>query len=160
MARFRTTLITDAPADGVLERLGDFATIADWDPAVTSARRLSGEPGQVGTRYAVDFSFGPRNLPLEYEVVQRAEPEGGQAGHVVLIAKSGSFMLHDTITVQGTPTGTEVTYDAVLTLHGPSRVMDWPLDRIFQIIGRRSEAGLHAELASVAQAQAGSAEWT
>ena len=160
MARFRTTLITDAPADGVLERLGDFATIADWDPGVTSARRLSGEPGQVGTRYAVDFSFGPRNLPLEYEVVQRAEPEGGQAGHVVLIAKSGSFTLHDTITVQGTPTGTEVTYDAVLALHGPSRVMDWPLDRIFQIIGRRSEAGLHAELASVAQAQAGSAEWT
>ena len=160
MARFRTTLITDAPADGVLERLGDFATIADWDPGVTSARRLSGEPGQVGTRYAVDFAFGPRNLPLEYEVVERAEPEGEQAGHVVLIAKSGSFTLHDTITVQGTPTGTEVTYDAVLALHGPSRVMDWPLDRIFQIIGRRSEAGLHAELASVAQAQAGSAEWT
>lgn len=160
MARFRTTLITDAPADSVLDRLGDFATIADWDPGVTSARLLSGEPGQVGTRYAVDFSFGPRNLPLEYEVVERVEPAGEQAGHVVLIAKSGSFTLHDTITAHGTPTGTEVTYDALLTLRGPARLMDWPLNRIFQIIGRRSEAGLRAELVSVAHAQAGSAEWT
>jgi hypothetical protein len=160
MARFRTTLITDAPATSVLDRLGDFATIADWDPGVTNARRLSGEPGQEGTRYAVDFSFGPRHIPLEYEIVARAEPEGGQAGHVVLVAKSGSFSLHDTITVQGTPTGTEVTYDALLTLHGPRRLMDWPLDRMFQIIGRRSEAGLRAELVSVAQAQAGSVEWT
>ncbi len=160
MARFRTTMITDAPADSVLDHLGDFATLADWDAGVTSARRLSGEPGQVGTRYAVDFSFGPRSIPLEYEVIERAEPEGEQAGHVVLRATSGSFTLLDTITVHGTSTGTEVTYDALLTLHGPRRLMDWPLDRIFQIIGRRSEAGLRAELASVAHAQAGSAEWT
>ena len=160
MARFRTTMITDAPADSVLDHLGDFATLADWDAGVTSARRLSGEPGQVGTRYAVDFSFGPRNIPMEYEVIERAEPEGEQAGHVVLRATSGSFTLLDTITVHGTSTGTEVTYDALLTLHGPRRLMDWPLDRIFQIIGRRSEAGLRAELASVAHAQAGSAEWT
>lgn len=153
-------MITDAPADSVLDHLGDFATLADWDAGVTSARRLSGEPGQVGTRYAVDFSFGPRNIPLEYEVIERAEPEGEQAGHVVLRATSGSFTLLDTITVHGTSTGTEVTYDALLTLHGPRRLMDWPLDRIFQIIGRRSEAGLRAELASVAHAQAGSAEWT
>jgi hypothetical protein len=160
MARFRTTLITDAPAASVLDRLADFATITDWDPGVTDARRLAGEPGQVGTRYAVDFTFGPRSLPLEYEIVERVEPEGEQVGRVVLICTSGWFTLHDTITVQGTPTGTEVTYDALLTLRGPGRLMDWPLDRMFQIVGRRSEAGLRAELASVAQAQAGSAEWT
>jgi hypothetical protein len=45
-----------------------------------------------------------------------------------------------------------VRYDAVLTLMGVGRVMDWPLHLSFQVIGRRAEQGLRAWLAGLAVA--------
>ena len=146
MAHFHTTLTTSAPALAAFERLADFASAADWDPGVPEARLITGEPGQVGARYHVVAQFGPRRIPLVYEIVEREDPRDGTAGRVVLVADGGTFTSHDTITVRpGAPTS-EVSYDAQLTLTGPLRVLDLPLRLAFQVIGRRAEAGLRAEL--------------
>ena len=153
MARCRTTQITHAPARRVLDHFADFASVADWDPGVSQAHHLSGEPGQVGARYHVTFALGPRRIPLEYVVMERVDPQESQPGHVVLVAEAGSFTSHDTITVSPTPTGTEVEYDAILTLHGLGRFMDWPMDRAFLVIGRRAEQGLRQALADLADAE-------
>jgi Polyketide cyclase / dehydrase and lipid transport len=152
MARYTTTLMTDAPAQVVLDHLADFASVADWDPGVTAAALISGEPGRVGARYSVTVSFGPRRIPLEYAVVERVDPVGAGPGHVVLVAESGLFTSHDTITVTPTSSGSQVQYDAILTLHGLGRVLDWPLQQSFQVIGRRAEQGLRAELDGLAGA--------
>jgi hypothetical protein len=66
-------------------------------------------------------------------------------------AETGSFTAHDTITVTPEGSGSQVRYDAVLTLTGIGRVMDWPLHLSFQLIGRRAEQGLAAELAELAE---------
>jgi hypothetical protein len=153
MARYSTTLVTDAPAVPVLDRLADFATVADWDPGVSDAALIVGEPGRIGSRYLVTATFGPRRIPLEYEIIERVDPIDGKAGRVVLVAQTGSFTSHDTITVTPTPTGSLVQYDAILTLHGPGRVLDWPLHASFQLIGRRAEQGLRAELDHLAAAK-------
>jgi hypothetical protein len=158
MAQFSTTLITGAPAQLVLDFLADFSTVAEWDPGVSAAHLISGEPGQVGAQYGVTASFGPRRIPLEYAVMERVDPHEGDGGHVVLVAESGLFTSHDTITVTPTPVGSRVQYDAVLTLNGVGRVMDWPLHQSFQVIGRRAEQGLRAALAGLAAAHGTSPE--
>jgi len=149
MARFVTRISTQAPAGRALDHLADFETVAQWDPGIASARWLSGDPGRVGARYEVVAAFGPRHLPLEYEVIERRDPEGEEAGRVVLVASTGTFTSHDTITVTPLSTGSVVEYDAHLTLHGLGRVLDWPMNRVFQVIGSRAERGLHAALAGL-----------
>ena len=68
---------------------------------------------------------------------------------MVLVAEAGSFTSHDTITVTPRGSGSQVQYEAILTLHGLGRVLDWPLQLSFQVIGRRAEQGLRAELAGL-----------
>ena len=152
MAHYRTTLSSTAPVTAAFEHLADFASVADWDPGIPEARLISGAPGQVGARYAVVSQFGPRRIPLEYQIVTRDELHEDQSGRVVLVADGGSFTAHDTITVRPGPRGAEVTYDAVLTLRGLGRIMDIPLHLAFQVIGRRAETGLRAELARLGAA--------
>ncbi|HYO85340.1 MAG TPA: SRPBCC family protein [Dermatophilaceae bacterium] len=152
MAHFRTTLSSTAPVTVAFDHLADFASVADWDPGISEAHLTSGAPGQVGARYAVASQFGPRRIPLEYQIVTREDPHEDQPGRVVLVADGGSFTSHDTITVRPGPLGAEVTYDAVLTLRGLGRIMDIPLHLAFQVIGRRAETGLRQELARLGAA--------
>lgn len=152
VAHYRTTLHSTAAVTVIFDRLADFASVADRDPGVSEARLISGDPGQVGARYAVVARFGPRRIPLEYEVVTREDPRDDQPGRVVLVADAGSFTSHDTITVAAAGPTSEVTYDAELTLRGVGRILDIPLHLAFQVIGRRAEAGLREELAHLATA--------
>lgn len=152
MAHFRTTLSSTASAQAALDHLADFASITSWDPSITEARLVGGDPGAVGARYALVVQFGPRRLTLEYEIVDRQEPEGDRPGRVTLVAEAGSFTSRDTITVQPGALGAQVDYDAQLTLHGPGRILDLPLHLAFQVIGRRAEAGLRQELARLGAA--------
>lgn len=78
--------------------------------------------------------------------------------HCASVAESGSLTSHDSITVRETLTGTEVSHDAPLTRHGAGRLLDWPLNRTFPIIGRRAGVGLRAELASLPATRAGGPE--
>ena len=84
--------------------------------------------------------------------MERVDPVDGEPGRVVLVAESGSFTSHDTITVTPTAGGSQVQYDAILSLQGLGRVLDWPLHLVFQVIGRRAEQGLRDELAGLAAA--------
>jgi hypothetical protein len=153
MARYSTTLQTGVPAQQALDQLADFTTVADWDPGISESTLIAGEPGRVGARYRVVASLGPRRIPLEYEILERIDAVDCAPGHVVLFAETGSFSAHDTITVTPEGTGSLVRYEAVLTLTGVGRVMDWPLHLTFQVIGRRAEQGLRAWLAGLTVAQ-------
>jgi hypothetical protein len=158
MARYSTTLFTTSPAHVVLDRLADFASVAQWDPGITDAALLAGEPGEVGARYHVAATFGPRHIPLVYVITERVEVGPVSPGRVVLEADGGSFTSHDTITVNPVEGGCRVQYEAILTLKGVGRVLDWPLGVTFQVIGRRAEQGLRAELARLALAPDGKPE--
>lgn len=159
MAHYRTgALTTSASAQETLDRLADFASVAEWDPGIATARLLTGPAGQVGATYEVVAAFGPWRTPLEYAVVERVEPAAGQPGRVVLVADDGSLVSHDTITVTPVGTGCEVSYDARLSLTGPARILDLPLNLMFQVIGRRAEAGLRSELERLASHRRPAAE--
>lgn len=138
MARYRTTVQSPASAEAVFAYLADFATVAQWDPGVRSARLVSGAPGTTGARYLVEVGFLFRTIPLEYEVVD-SSPEHGR---VVLEAQNADFRSYDVITVVPTAEGCAVTYDADLALKGYRRPFD-PLLRVaFAVIGERARRGL------------------
>ena len=142
MARYRTTVESPAPAHEVFAYLADFQTVAEWDPGVRSARRLHGEPGEVGTRYFVVAGFLGRGIPLEYEILDSVAPTGRSAGRVVLEAHTSDFRSYDVITVVPTPSGCRVTYDADLALKGVRRPFDPLLRLMFKVVGDRARNGL------------------
>ena len=74
MANYRTTVTSPASAETAYRYLADFASIIDWDPSVSEAALVSGEPGELGARYRVVVSIPLRTIPLEYEIVEASPP--------------------------------------------------------------------------------------
>ncbi len=141
MARFATTVESPLPAADAFDLLAHFDSVADWDPGVVRAERLDAGELRVGSAFLVTAAFGPRRIPLTY-VVRDLQP----GRRVVLDAVTGDFTSHDVISVEPQGTGSRVTYDAELTLHGWRRPADPFLQIAFQVIGRRADAGLRAAL--------------
>lgn len=141
MARFVTTVESGATPSDAFNLIADFGNIMSWDPGIGSVERLDSGPIKVGSRFRVESVFGPRRIPLEYEVLDWTAPQ-----RAVLQASTRDFTSYDVISVAKTSNGSAVTYDADLRLHGFRRVMDLPLLAAFQVIGRRAEAGMRREL--------------
>ena len=58
MASYLTEQSSPAPAEVVFDDLADFVSIADWDPSVVAARRLTPEPIGLGSRFHVEVKAG------------------------------------------------------------------------------------------------------
>jgi len=142
MAHYRTTVASTASSDQAFDLIGNFARIAEWDPGVSESKRLDSGPLGVGSTFEVITVMGPRKLPLTYEVLEFTAGE-----RIVLQAQTSDFVSYDVITVEATPEGSELTYDADLAMKGYRRIFDLGLTALFQVIGRRAEAGMRRELA-------------
>lgn len=141
MARFATTVNSALSPEQAFDLLANFESVADWDPGVSHAERLDeGELG-LGSSFAVMVVFGPRKIRLTY-VVREWVP----GTRVALEAVSGEFTSYDVISVEPDDTGSTVTYDATLSLHGWRRPFDLGLQAAFAMIGRRAEDGLRRAL--------------
>jgi hypothetical protein len=141
MARFATTVKSTLTPEQAFHLLANFESVADWDPGVSHAERLDeGELG-LGSSFAVMVVFGPRKVRLTY-VVREWVP----GTRVALEAISGEFTSYDVISAASDEHGSEVTYDATLSLHGWRRPFDLGLQAAFEVIGRRAEGGLRRAL--------------
>ena len=142
MARYLTSIESKATADDAFDLIADFSRITAWDPGVVSGKRLDDGPIAVGSRFEVLSAVGPRRIPLTYEVLEWDRPH-----RAVLQARTRDFTSYDVITVADLAgSGSEVTYEANLSLHGVRRLAD-PLLRVaLQIIGRRAEGGIRRAL--------------
>ena len=143
MTHYAATVTSPGTPEEVFQYLADFSSTAEWDPGVSEAWRLTGEPLRVGARFHVVAGFLGRRVALEYRTVEIDPPR-----RVVLRAETGTVVSEDTITVRGLPgSGTEVTYDARLRLRGVLRIADPVLGLLFRRVGDRAKAGLAATLA-------------
>jgi carbon monoxide dehydrogenase subunit G len=143
MTRYAATVRTDWEPEQAFRYLADFATVADWDPGVESAERLSDDPLAEGARVRVQASFLGRPVPLVYETTEIDSPR-----KVVLRAESGTVVSLDTMSFDPAPGGgTAVTYDAELTLKGPLRLFDPLMALAFRRVGDRAKEGLERRLA-------------
>jgi hypothetical protein len=118
-----------------------FENVAGWDPGVVQADRIgSGELG-IGSRFRVVVSSPGRKRALEYRITEFEPPN-----RVLLVAETSTLRSVDEITVEPTPAGATVTYDANLELLGPLRIFNPALGVAFTRIGDRAAAGLRREL--------------
>lgn len=142
MARYRTSVTSQASAEDVFDYLADFANAALWDPGVTAGELIAGTPGRTGAVYELRVSFLGRSIPMRYTVLESVPPADGFAGRVVLESITADVRSYDVITVAPTPDGCTVTYDADLALRGLRRPFDPLLRAAFAVIGNRARDGL------------------
>jgi hypothetical protein len=145
MARYVASVDTRWEREAAFDYLADFASIADWDPAVPRARALGDEPLAVGARFEVDFSLLGRAQTLVYETVEIERPR-----RVVLRAETAAAVSVDEMSFDLKPGGgTIVTYDADVGLKGPLRFLDLPFRLVLRRLGDSARDGLRRRLAEV-----------
>ena len=143
MARYVDAIDLPVPVEEAFDYLADFSRIAEWDPSVLEAERLT--PGEVGlgSTFRVIVSFLGGRVPLEYRITEYERPS-----RLVLSGGDAALRSTDEITFVARPGGTRVTYEARLELTGIRRLADPLLDVLFQRIGRLAVRGLRERLAA------------
>lgn len=97
------------PPEAVWRFLADFTTTEEWDPPTVSAERTSGDGG-LGTTYHNVAKYRGRRTEVDYVVTEYVE------NHCLQLRGSATGLdLVDTFTVQATPGGCCVTYQASFT---------------------------------------------
>lgn len=147
MATYTTTQTTSWDRETTFDYLAEFSSVSDWDPGIPRAERVAGEPRSPGARYLVDFDAPGRTITFEYETVEVEAPE-----RVVLRAETSVLTSIDTMTFVDMGSGTEVTYNAEITLKGPLRLIDPLLSLAFRRTGDKAAAGLAERLSRPAPA--------
>ena len=137
MARYQATVASRRPAADTFGYLATFSNAAEWDPGVISAEQLDPGPVRPGTRFRLIVPFLRRRLALTYEVVTLVPGR-----EVVLAATSPLLRAIDRITVAADGDGALVSYEAIVSLRGPLRLLDGLLRPGFRGVGERAAAGL------------------
>jgi carbon monoxide dehydrogenase subunit G len=141
MARYTTTASTRWDRRRAFDYLADFANVADWDPSIPRARCVSGEALEKGARFEVEVEALGRTSSFPYETIEIDAPN-----RVVLRAETGSMVSIDTLTFVDTGAGSEVTYDADITLKGPLKLIDPLFSMFFKRMGDKARDGLRRRL--------------
>jgi hypothetical protein len=141
MARFMTTVESTLPQEAAFDYMADFSNTRLWDPSVSRADRLGDGPIGTGSAFGVVTRFAGRDLELQYEIVEYDPPR-----RVVLEARRPGLASRDTITVDPTADGSVVRYDAQVLLSGARRLLDPLVQRVFDRVGAKAEAGMRSAL--------------
>ncbi|MBC7631720.1 SRPBCC family protein [Aeromicrobium sp.] len=118
MKKIERTFTVAKPAAQVWEYLSDFRSTNDWDPGTVKTTLESGD-GAVGSVYRNISKFAGKEVEIIYTVT-KVEP-GRQ---ITLVGETGALTSTDTITVEGTTVGSEVTYEAQFVFHGVAKLAE------------------------------------
>lgn len=130
--------------------VADFTSVAEWDPQVVSAQRMTdGEIG-IGTKFALRFRIGPKIVPLVYEIRKFVAPS-----ELVLVGSGAGFRGTDRIVFESAGTGTRVSYTADLEFAGSDSLLKPLMTRLMKPIGKNAVAGLQKCLNRSHKAQRG-----
>lgn len=151
MPRYLDAIDLPVPIEQAFDYLADFSRVAEWDPGVSAARRLTRGSIGLGSRFRVDVAFLGRRIPLEYRISEFERPS-----RLVLTGGDASIRSVDEITFVSRQGGTRVTYDARVELAGLHRVVEPILALFFQRIGRVAMRGLRERVATAGVARRGS----
>jgi carbon monoxide dehydrogenase subunit G len=141
MARYIDAIDLPLPIEAALDYLADFSRVAEWDPGVDDARRITPGKIRLGSRFEVGVSLLGRRIPLEYRITEFDRPS-----HLVLSGGDASVRSVDEITFVARPGGTRVSYEARVDLVGIRRIAEPILNLLFQRIGRVAMRGLRERI--------------
>jgi carbon monoxide dehydrogenase subunit G len=124
----RTFTVTPSPAV-VVDYLKDFSHAEEWDPGTESCIRLDDGPVRVGSRWRNESKIAGMSTELTYELTELT------ADRIVLVGKNDTATSTDTITVVPHEGGSEVTYEAVIEMHGAAKLTVPLVKVVFEKIG-------------------------
>jgi hypothetical protein len=146
MARYVTKVRSPLAPSEAFDFVADLRNLAVWDPGVRAVQQVAGDGPGADAAYDVTLNNpGPattlRYLTLEFEAPTTTR----------VVASNRLLTSDDRITVEADPdgSGSIVTYDADLRLHGLLRLGDPVLGLVFRRIGDRAAAGLRTSLDGV-----------
>lgn len=137
MARYVVHVRTPRSPEEAFAYMADLRNFAAWDPGVVAASQSEGDGPGLDAVFSVTVKAFPRPLQLHYRTTVY-EPNS----RIVADARSDRLRSLDTITVRPNPSGSTVTYDASLGLHGILGVANPILGLAFNRIGDRAAEGL------------------
>ena len=148
---FTHTMDVPVPPAAVHAYVADFSNLPRWDPTIKRVERLTPGPLGAGTRYLVVLSFLGSESSMDYVVKEFQPPE-----RAVLTGVAASAVATDTITVEPTPTGARLPWQAEITLGWPARILDPLLKLLFARDVAKAMTNLERELSALAtRAEAG-----
>ncbi len=137
MTVLHETVEVKRPIEEVFAYISDFATTAEWDPNVLSARKVTSGSLAEGTEFEVVCALPVGSVTLLYTV------EKLQANtHIKLRGRCAFFEVQDIITLSGTATGTVVNYRAEFQFKRLVATVAALSSKGLQKMGRESVAGL------------------
>jgi hypothetical protein len=141
MALYNTSINSSLSPSDAFAYMAAFENVAQWDPGVVEAQRLTDGPVHLGTEFRVLTQTGKRRIPLTYRVT-----EFDEGSLLVLSASTSTLRSVDEIRVTAQASGSTVTYKANLSLQGILRVANPFLNSTLQKIGDRARDGLQRVL--------------
>jgi hypothetical protein len=133
MARYKTVIHSTMSKADAFAYMADMSNFDDWDPGIESSTQVVGSGPGLGAEYDVKLTA----MTLRYKTTEYSAPDS-----LKLVARSTFINSFDTIEVTGTPSGCDVSYDAIVELNGPLRLTDPVFGLIFKRIGDRAAVGM------------------
>lgn len=128
----RSFTVRPAPAT-VIDYLKDFANAEEWDPGTESCTRIGDGPVAVGARWHNVSKIAGVTTELEYELTELTD------SRVVLVGRNDSATSTDSITVQPSGEGSEITYHADLDMHGLANLAAPAMKLLFEKLADDTE---------------------
>ena len=142
MPRYTGTVESVHSPEDVWSYLADLRSVAEWDPSVKRIELVSGQPGTVWARYALEVGFLGRTSELPYRVAEIEPPH-----RVVFTAETDAVTVRDEALIEPADGGgSRVTWDADLRPKGALRLFELPLRLAFARLGRAARQGLAKQL--------------
>ncbi|GIU92134.1 MAG: polyketide cyclase [Acidimicrobiia bacterium] len=139
--RLQETRWVNAPLEEAFEFTADFSNIADWDPGVTSSKKVTEGPVGLGTEFDLEVRFGLRTIPMRY-VITEYQPNS----RVVLVGRGELLQAVDEIVFSREDNMTRIDYTADLTFPNSLRFLSPLISLAAAKVGRRALDGLAAAL--------------
>lgn len=142
MIRLKEIRTIERPLDEVFAYVSDFSNTEEWDPGVTSGRRLDDGPVSLGSKFDIVATFAGREVPLVYEVTALEPPR-----KIVLEAGTKQFSAVDTIEFAAVDDDrTDVIYSADFELKGLLRFVEILMRPLFNQLATKAMNGLKKTL--------------
>jgi carbon monoxide dehydrogenase subunit G len=128
----RTFTVTPPPAV-VIDYLKDFSHAEEWDPGTESCTRVDDGPVRVGSTWHNASKIAGMSTELTYELTELTDDR------IVLVGRNDTATSTDTITVVPHGGGSEITYEAVIEMHGAAKLTAPLVKVVFEKIGSDTE---------------------
>jgi len=123
--------------------MADLRNFSQWDRNIIKVEQIKGDGPGLDTIFDITVrGLGGRPSTLRYRTIEFDSPN-----NILVKGHNTIFTSIDRITVTPSPTGCDVTYDAILTANWIVAPMNLVLGAVFNKVGQAATKGLRKVLA-------------